>query len=275
MGRFESKVAIVTGGASGIGRAICTQLAEKGTTVIAADINLEGAKETAKCIRKEGGVAEAVSLNVTDYDVIVNLFQRVKAQYGRIDYLFNNAGTSVNGEFQDISQELWQRVIDVNLWGVVYGCQAVYPIMQTQGFGHIINTASLAGLIPGGLTSAYSTSKHAVVGLSTTLRSEAKEYGIQVSVFCPGVVQTPILHTSPNVTDYMNHPDNLARNEKMNLPTPDQVVRPMLRDVLRNKGIILHPFKHRLYWWVHRAFPEFIPNMFHQVVRSLKKTAGV
>jgi len=271
MKQFTDKVTIVTGGASGIGRSICIYLAKKGAKVMIVDSNLKGAQETEAMIVADGGYGNAFYADVATPQDIEALFKTTLAEHGRIDYLFNNAGVSIDGEFQDITLEHWKHVLDVNLWGTVYGCHYVYPIMQKQGYGHIINTASLAGLIPGGLTSCYSASKHAVVGFSLTLRSEAKQYGIKVSAFCPGMIRTPILDTAPKVTDYMNSEKNKERALKMKLPDPENVIKKIIRGVIRNKGIIVVPVKHKMYWWIYRLFPEFIPNMFHKIIRMMKK----
>ena len=124
---------------------------------------------------------------------VEGLVADVVDRHGRIDLLFNNAGIVIGGRTDEMGVEHWERVLDVNLMGVVNGVAAAYPVMVEQGHGHIVNTASTAGFAPAVLVAAYSASKHAVVGLSGALRAEAAHYGVRVSVLCPGSVDTPIL----------------------------------------------------------------------------------
>src|SRR5262249_37982231 len=124
---------------------------------------------------------------------VTGLVERTLARAGRIDYFFNNAGISIGGEAHTYRPGDWDDVLDVNLRGVANGVQAVYPVMIRQGGGHIVNTASVAGLLPMAGQLSYTTSKHAIVGLSKSLRVEARRYGVRVSVLCPGIVRTPIL----------------------------------------------------------------------------------
>jgi NAD(P)-dependent dehydrogenase (short-subunit alcohol dehydrogenase family) len=271
MSEFEGKIALVTGGGSGIGRAICICLAERGAHVVAADRNLDAAEHTVALIITAAGSAESRRVDVADPGEVESLIQGAANRHGRIDYLFNNAGIGINGEFQDHTMEHLRSVMQVNFWGTIYGCRSVYPIMQKQGFGHIINTSSLAGLIPGGLTSVYSASKHAVVGFSLTLRAESRQYGIKVSVLCPGYMRTNIQKTTENVSAYMNSEKNRRMNAEMKFPTPEECIGRMMRGVRRNRGIIVAPLKHKIYWWLHRIAPEFIPNMFDRIIRMMKK----
>ena len=271
MKAFDDKIAVVTGGGSGIGRAICIYLAERGARVVVADRNAEGSEQTVSLIRAAGGSAEGRGVDVADPGQVESLIHGVETSYGRIDYLFNNAGISVNGEFQDLTPAHLESVMQVNFWGTVYGCRSVYPVMKRQGFGHIVNTASLAGLIPGGLTSIYSASKHAVVGFSLTLRAEARQYGIKVSTLCPGYMRTNIQETTEAVSAYMNSERNRKMNAEMKFPKPEECIDRIMRGVLRNRGIIVVPLKHKIYWWLHRIAPEFIPNMFHRISRMMKK----
>jgi NAD(P)-dependent dehydrogenase (short-subunit alcohol dehydrogenase family) len=270
---FSDAVAIVTGGASGIGQSMCSYLARRGAKVVIVDCNLDEAQKAESFIRSQGGYGKAVFADVSRPQDIQSVVDGVLKDHGRIDYFFNNAGISINGEFQDITLEHWQRILDVNLWGVVYGCRSVYPVMVKQGFGHIINTASLAGLIPGGLTTPYSASKHAVVGFTLTLRGEAKQYGIKISVLCPGYIRTNIQKTTPCVTEYMNSEKNKKMEADMKFLTPQDCIDQIMRGVARNKGIILSPNRHRVYWGLNRMFPEFLPNMWNQIIVRMKKNA--
>lgn len=188
------QVSLVTGGASGIGAALCTQLAAEGSRVIVADRDAAGAARLAEAV---GG--EAVALDVTDGPGFTAVAQQIFDRHGRIDHLFNNAGVGLAGEVRDLSEADWRRIIDVDIWGVVNGIRAVYPHLIAQGFGHIVNTASGAGLSPRPGMTPYAMAKHAVVGLTTSLRPEAARHGVKVSAVCPGFIATGILNSTPYV----------------------------------------------------------------------------
>jgi NAD(P)-dependent dehydrogenase (short-subunit alcohol dehydrogenase family) len=271
MKQFENKVAIVTGGASGIGKAICVYLASHGATVIIADCNLNGAKETESFITSNGGYGKTVYADVSNPKDVESLIISTVKEFGQIDFLFNNAGIGINGEFQDMNLEQWKRIMDVNFWGTIYGCYYVYPIMMKQGFGHIVNVSSLAGLMSGGLMTSYSASKHAVVGFSLTLRAEAKQYGIKVSALCPGFLETPIHKVTPNVSEFLNSEKNKKVNACMKYPTAEDCINQMMRGVRRNKAIIVSPKKHKMFWWMYRLFPGAIPMMWTMIIKHMKK----
>ena len=189
MDGFKDKVAIVTGGASGIGRELCRQLGGHGATVIVADINREGAEEAASSIAgSTPGRARGVFLDVTQAEGVRKLIQDTATEFGRLDYMFNNAGIASGGEMRDMDWEHWRRMLDINLMGVIYGARAAYSVMVEQGFGHIVNTASGAGLFPIANSTPYVTTKHGVVGLSRSLRAEGADLGVKVSVVCPAMV---------------------------------------------------------------------------------------
>jgi len=193
---FADKVCMITGAGSGIGRALARELARRGARVISADVNGEAAEETAALVAKDRGQTAVVKLDVTDREAVAAAVNEAVSRHGRLDYLFNNAGIGVGGEARDYSYEDWKKVIDVNLYGVVNGVAAAYPIMVKQGSGHIVNTSSMAGLVPFPGEISYTTSKYAVVGLSHALRIEGADLGVKVSVVCPGKIETPIYQTS-------------------------------------------------------------------------------
>ena len=167
---YRDAVAIITGGASGIGRALAGELAGRGCEIVIADLQIDLAEEVAGRIRAAGGKAAAFKVDVTDFAAVAEVVKKTVDRAGRLDYMFNNAGIGIGGEVCDFTLEDWNRVIDVNIRGVINGVQAVYPLMINQGFGHIVNTASMAGLVPIPVLAAYTASKHAVVGLSKALR---------------------------------------------------------------------------------------------------------
>jgi NAD(P)-dependent dehydrogenase (short-subunit alcohol dehydrogenase family) len=265
---FRGKVAIVTGGASGIGRRVCEELGRHGATAIVADINPEGAREVAGTISANGGSASAARLDVREAEAVGTLIDETVADHGRLDYMFNNAGIDIGGETRDLLPEHWERVLDINLMGVVHGTRAAYAVMVRQGFGHIVNTASLCGIMPIPLQVPYATAKHAVVGLSTSLRAEGAGLGVKVSAFCPGVIQTPLIEKSMVVNSTMEDILSLAPMKIMEL---NGAVRAMLRGVARNQAIIVCPFESRMSWWMYRLSPALIDKFIGRTVGQFRE----
>jgi NAD(P)-dependent dehydrogenase (short-subunit alcohol dehydrogenase family) len=254
---YSGAVAVITGGASGIGRALGEELARRGAEVILADLQAELAEEVAAGIRAAGGKATAAGVDVTDFPAVHALIGQSADRTGRLDYLFNNAGIVVGGEARHFEIGDWNRVIDVNLRGVVNGVQAAYPLLCRQGFGHIVNTASIAGLIPLPGLLSYSASKHAVVGLSTSLRAEAAMLGVRVSVLCPGPVETAIVGGGKFGKVINPLPAEVQRRlwEK-GRPIPAEVfARRALAAVARNRAIIVIPSWWKVFWWLYRLSP--------------------
>lgn len=258
---FEGATAIVTGGASGIGRALSEELARRGCEVVLADRQVALAEAVSTGINALGGKARAVEIDVTDFPAMVQLVQQTIEHTGRIDYIFNNSGIGIVGNVNHYSIEDWDLIMDVNLRGVINGVQAVYKVMMSQGFGHIVNTASLAGLMPSPGMVSYATSKHAVVGLSNSLRTEAAHLGIRVSVLCPGFVRTAILKKGGKYGKMLidMSPEQEQRLwemlERYRPMDPNVFARKALNLVARNKAIIVVPSSWKLFWWIHRLFP--------------------
>jgi NAD(P)-dependent dehydrogenase (short-subunit alcohol dehydrogenase family) len=194
MTSFDRRVAVVTGGGSGIGRALALALARaKARAVVVADLDEPAAADTAAGIAALGAEALAVRTDVADRAQVEALAARVTERFGAPHVLCNNAGVAVYGELERATWEDWQWAIGVNLWGVVHGLLSFLPRMIAAGEGgHVVNTASMAGLIPSQGLGVYTTTKYAVVGLSETLARDLRPHGIGVTVICPMGVATRI-----------------------------------------------------------------------------------
>lgn len=270
---YNNAVAIVTGGASGIGRALGEELAKQGCEVILADLQIELAKEVASGICSAGGKASTAELDVTDFSAVETLVQKVFDQTGRLDYMFNNAGIGIFGEARQYTLEDWDRVVDVNLRGVIYGIQAAYKLMLHQGFGHIVNTASMAGLMITPLLVSYAATKYAVVGLSKSLRIEAAPLGIRVSVICPGVIRTPILEGGKYGKWLIKFPLEFQERmlKRLRPMHPNIFANKVLDKVAKNKAIIILPSWWKLFWWLNRISQSLTTFMVQKQFQDMQK----
>jgi NAD(P)-dependent dehydrogenase (short-subunit alcohol dehydrogenase family) len=270
---FANQVAIITGGASGIGRALGEELAARGCEVILADRQQALAEEVAKGIVERGGRATGVELDVRSLAAFQAVARATRERTGRIDYLFNNAGIGVGGEMDSHRPEDWDDVIDVNLRGVTHGIQAVYPTMARQRSGHIVNTASMAGLVPAPATGVYSATKFAVVGLSKALRLEAERHGVRVSVLCPGAIRTPIL--TGGAYGRINI-ENLSKEavarlwERARPMPPEELARRTLDAVRRNQAIIVLPSWWKAFWYLERLSPGLSLELWGNILERLR-----
>lgn len=268
MNQFKNKTAIITGGASGMGRALAELLAAKGATVVIVDINADKIKEVTASLMKQGGVAEGAVVNVTDATAIQQLIDSVVKKYGHLDYIFNNAGIAIGGDARDLSIEQWQKVLDINLNGAIYGTVSAYKVMAKQGSGHIINTASATGLVPQPGNTPYATSKHGIVGMSLSLRAEGADLGIKVSTVCPGYVQTDI---------YKNMEVTHMSREKAASRLPDKAVSAqeaaqiILDGVAKNEAIIIFPKSVAFAWKLNRWFPKMMESVWVKRMRDFRQ----
>jgi NAD(P)-dependent dehydrogenase (short-subunit alcohol dehydrogenase family) len=275
----SGKIAFVTGGASGIGAALTTKLVDGGAEVWIADRQIDAAQELAQRLSSGGAKAHAIELDVRSYPSFERAVAEAVQQSGRIDYLFNNAGIGVSGEVDSYTLDDWNDVFDVNLRGVAHGIQAVYPIMIRQHSGHIVNTASMAGLVATPGLGSYTATKHAVVGISKALRVEAERHGVQVSVFCPGVIRTPIMTGGQygRINLSISKEELLKSFEPSRPMAPEKFAERALRAVLRGDAIIVVPAWWKAWWYLERLSPA-LSMRFAKVslkrLREMESTAS-
>jgi NAD(P)-dependent dehydrogenase (short-subunit alcohol dehydrogenase family) len=270
---FAGRVAIVTGGGSGIGAAIVRALAARGAAVVIADIDESAAKSVADEVSADGGDVTTAVLDVRDSGAVSDLVNQVAAERGGLDLIFNNAGIAIGGLVEELTLDHWDRVIDVNLRGVVHGVHAAYPVMLRQGHGHIVNTASLAGLVPGPSLAPYAAAKHAVVGLSLSLRAEGASQGVKVSAVCPGFVDTPLLgRVNPDLPQTETGANAAALARMLGkLYQADPLAQDVLRGVERNRALIVAPRSARVAWRMSRYAPGF---MMRTIIYGVRRGAA-
>ena len=264
---FKEKIAIITGGASGIGYAVARELARRGSVLVLADINAEGVERAAADITGAGGKARATRVDVTKADEVQKLVKETAEEYGRLDYIFNNAGIAIIGEVRDMTLDDWRRIVDINLWGVIYGTMAAYPLMIEQGFGHIVNIASVAGLIGIPTFASYCTTKHAVVGLTTSLRPEAAAFGVKVSVVCPGFIRTELFENSTLLK--ANREEATSTAEKAAIKVETAALK-IVSGVEKNKSIINFPASARFLWWLRRLNPSILSPVMKKWINDFR-----
>jgi NAD(P)-dependent dehydrogenase (short-subunit alcohol dehydrogenase family) len=207
-----------------------------------------------KTVDAIGGKAEAHQLDVRDSAAVTKLVDDTVAKHGRIDYIFNNAGIATGGPVEEIPVENWDEIIDINLKGVAYGTSAAYKHMVKQKSGHIVNTASLAGLTPAPLLAPYSTVKFGVVGMCSSLRAEAKLHNVEVTALCPGFIESGIYgaaRTSGGIDEEMSR-----KSIPMMVPL-DKGVATLLNGVVKKKYIVTLPFYAHFLLWNFKLFPRF------------------
>lgn len=194
--------AVLTGAASGLGKALALALARRGSRLLLSDLNQDGAEQVAREARAAGArEAETARCDVTKVADVEALAERTMQLWGGLDLLVNNAGVGVGGDVGKTSLDDWHHAIDVNLWGVIHGCHVFVPILRRQGAGHLLNVASIAGLVYAPHMAPYNVSKAGVVALSETLRAELARHGVGVTTLCPSFFETNILNESRGIDE--------------------------------------------------------------------------
>jgi NAD(P)-dependent dehydrogenase (short-subunit alcohol dehydrogenase family) len=255
MESFTGKVVVVTGAGSGIGRATALAFGRTGAIVHAVDLDGPSAEATAAAVGEHG---RAHTVDVTDAEAVAALAATVYARDGRVDVLHNNAGIGVSGDVEEIPLAAWRRVVEVNVMGVVHGVHAFLPRMLGQGGGgHIVNTASVAGLTAAPGLTPYAMTKHAVVGLSESLDAEVSPRGVHVSAICPGIINTPITRATSMHGALAPKRERIIRFYERFGASPDVVADAVLDAVRRNTLIRPVPRSHVLpAWYLRRLHPR-------------------
>lgn len=270
MAHFDGKVAIVTGGSTGIGRALANALLSRGATVIITGRREARLREAAELLGHADRL-ETVVNDVTDFEALKRVVDDVIARHGRVDFMFNNAGAGMAGEVKDSTLEDWERMWSVNVKGVIHGIHAVYPHMIERGEGHIVNISSGAGIVPQGGMAHYVAAKHAVTGLSGSLRTEARQYGVKVTCVCPGAIESEILET----TTYRGLDGQKIREKAPRVfMTADECARQILRGVEKNRGIVPITKITKVNWALYRVSPALGARLNEVRFRMMKKIGG-
>jgi NAD(P)-dependent dehydrogenase (short-subunit alcohol dehydrogenase family) len=255
---LSGKVAVVTGGGSGIGRATAMLLARHGAAVHVADLNGEAAGEVVRAIEATGGSAQAHTLDVSDPDAVESFAESVFAVDGHVEILHNNAGIGHGGNIEAITIEDWHRIIAVNLLGVAYCVQGFIPRMLKQGRpASVVNTASMAGIVPTAKMAPYCASKFGVVGLSEALNAEVSKRGIHVSAICPGIIDTPIVSTGIMRGDIAAIQDQTRSFYARRGASAEAVAQAVLKTVVKHKLIVPVPRRQvTVPYLLHRISPR-------------------
>lgn len=261
---FNNTNVVITGAASGIGRGLALALAARGASLTLADLNLAGAQAVAAEATRAGGKASAVQLDVADEPAFTRLLDSIAP----LDYLFNNAGYAMLGESRDMPYADWKRLVEVNLLGVIAGSLAAYRRMAAQGRGHIVNVASLAGLLGSPLMTAYSTTKSGVVMFSRMLRAEGAALGVKVSAVCPSFIQTGIFEGAK----YAAVDRETAVKQ---IPFPVMPLAPAIERIVagveRNQALIVFPKHAQVLWHLLRWFPFLSRPLEERALADFRK----
>lgn len=265
----KSPRAVVTGAGSGLGRALSLALAKRGSKVLLADIDLTSAEETAQAVIAAGGRAVAQKCDVAKIEEIEKLAELADAEFGGSDLIANNAGVGVGGPIGDVSLRDWEWIMNINLWGVIYGCHVFAPRFKRQRSGHILNIASAAGLLCAPDMAPYNVTKAGVVALSETLCAELRPFSVGVSVVCPTFFKTQIADKS-RFTGPSSRLTEVAKQAMERSPVQaDDVASSALAACEKNELYCVPMTDARWGWWLKRLAPDsFYKRILPAVIKS-------
>ncbi|MCE7873494.1 SDR family oxidoreductase [bacterium CPR1] len=253
MSRYQGKTVVITGAASGLGRGLAEEMAGHGARVMVSDLDAPLAETVAAELTGRGLQVCPHACNVRQAEEVEDLFEQAERRFGPVDYAFANAGFALAGMAHELTAEHFDDLFEVNLMGVVRCCQTAYRRMRPRRSGHIVTTASLAGLVglPGML--AYSTSKAAVVRYSLDLRLEAGQHGVKVTTLCPAFLSTGLFSACRTVNLDIEH---LQGRLPLPISPLQPAVRALLRGIDRNQAVVTYPRHATFLWWLNRFSPS-------------------
>lgn len=268
----ERKNAIITGSASGLGRAMAVRLAREGWNIAVCDRNEAAGEETVELVRKAGGDGGFHRIDVASIDDWSRLSDELRARWTNLDLLANNAGVAGAGNVGEFSLDDWRWVLDVNLWNGIHGCHTFVDWLKANPKGaHIINTASMAAIVSAPGMAAYNVSKAAMLSLSETLYGELKPHGVGVTVICPSFFATNLLKEGRFLTpEHKNFAEAMFRVAKFNA---DDVAELAIRCMKKKQLYALIPFEAKVNWWYKRLMPgRYLNHVAEQFARQLRRS---
>lgn len=268
MKTIRQKTALITGAGSGIGRALALELAANGADVIITDINKQALDKTVAEIRAHQVHSEGFVTDHTSFEDVEKFKQQFFMRYGHVDILCLNVGAALGGPFEKMTREDWQFIIDININSTLYMAQLFIPSMIERRKGHIMITASAAGLIGMPYLSAYSMTKFAMVGLAESLRTELSEYDIGVTALCPGIVNTDIIKNAKIRIEDNKASDSLQQFYEQAGATPEQIARDAINAIKNDHAILPTPVSVWAMWMAKR----FSDSLFQNTVGFLWKS---
>lgn len=275
MRELRDRVAVVTGGGSGIGAAIALAAAEKGMHVVVADVEPDAAEKVAAQVRDRGRRALAVPCDVSERAALERLAERTYRELGACHLLCNNAGVVVFGSLDERSDEDWRWVLGVNLLGVIHGVQAFVPRMRDQeGEAHVVNTASMAGLAALPALGIYTTTKYAVVGLSESLRIDLTPHGIGVSVLCPGGVATRIMESDRNRPAHLGTTEIAEADRERVAAASNETPAEMIDPAIVGRAVMDAVRENRLWIITHPHWKGMVEHRCQELLQAFDAAAG-
>ena len=267
---LRNAVVVITGAGSGIGHASARAFAKAGARLALCDINESTLTETAELLERGGTPALRRVVDVSDREQVAAFASYVQGEWGAPDVLFNNAGVGVSAEIKDMPLDAWEWLVNINYWGVVYGIHYFLPGMLTRGRGHIVNTASMAGLAIAPSLGAYASTKHALVGLGLTMRLELRPHNIGVSTICPGMIDTGIVDATRYVSENSNA-DKVKAMFRARAWPPEHVAEAVVRAVQRDIPILPVGREAWAAWYAMRVSPR----LADWVISALARRMGI